>query len=302
MTDPFARHRADSIADGGFFTDLDHHAISHTPGDGTRLVVAFDNLASLRETDHRQPWGMGFLRAQGWDVLGVMAKRKDWFRCPLTIQALENLRDTGFFARFGAVSMFGASMGAYGALAFAPLAPGCTVLAFAPQSSLAPDLAPFEDRYRWGRNLGDWTGAYRDAVAGVAAASRAYVLYDPHVRQDNAHAARLMGPNVVSLAMPHVGHKLPPALLKMRLLQPVSVAALTGTLTPQGFASLYRARRTSLPWRVRLLERALARGHLNNGARLTEQLRAAEDHRFLRQMTRKFRQAKKAALTAEPAP
>jgi hypothetical protein len=185
-------------------------------------------------------------------------------------------------------------MGAYGAIAFAPLAPGCTVLAFAPQSSLDQSVAPFEDRYRWGRGLGDWTGQYCDAAESVPAASRIYIAFDPHLPQDAAHVARMMGPNVVPLALPHVGHKLPPALLKMNLLKSLSVEALTGTLTPSQFAQMYRARRGSVPWRVALLERALEKGHLTLGQRITDQILQHTDHRFFRRMKRQFRLAIKA--------
>lgn len=281
-TDPFAAQRALVTRQGGWFIDRPHHALSWLPGRGERLVVTFDNLAALRETENRSPWGQAFLAAQGWDVLGVMTRRNDWFRDVTLWTALESLRDDGFFRRFAAVSMYGASMGAFAALAFAPLAPGCTVFAMAPQSTLCPRRAPFENRYRQARAFTDWSGPWADAAEGHLAASRAYVAFDPHVPQDAAHVARLTGPNVTLLRLPHIGHKLPPALQKMKILKPVSMAALTGTLTAGEFARLFRARHASTPWQTDLLSRARARGHLKLAHRLALHLMAETPHWRLR--------------------
>ena len=117
------RDRAEQI--GGFTRDLPDHVLAHLPAPGSaprserRLVITYDNLASVREREHRVPWGQEFLSAAGWDVLGVMVKAKDWFRHPALASAMEQLRDDGFFASYGAVSAFGSSMGGFGALTFA---------------------------------------------------------------------------------------------------------------------------------------------------------------------------------------
>jgi len=272
--DPFAAQRALVTEAGGWFADRPYHALSWLPGRGERLVVTFDNLSALREKTHRIPWGQGFLAAQGWDVLGVMTKRNDWYRDPPLWAALEGLRDDGFFARFPAVSMYGASMGAYAAITFAGLAPGCTVMAFAPQSTLNDALAPFESRYRYARKITDWTGPYADAVQGAGAAARIYLGFDPLVAPDAAHAARLAGANTVLLRMPLLGHKLPPALLKMGLLKSLSVAALSGTLTEAEFYRLYRARRASPLWQADLIARARTQGHDRLARRVAEKLMA----------------------------
>ena len=258
--DPFAAVTEAAARLGGFVIDLPWHVVAWLPRGHGRMAVSFDNLASVREA-RRMPWGDGFLAARGWDVLGVMIKQKDWFRHPALLDALEGLRDEGFFARPRAVSMYGSSMGGFGAATFAGLAPGCTVLAFAPQSSLAKSLAPFETRYKYGRSLGDWTGRYRDGAEGIRAAGRAYLAYDPALPPDAAHVARLAGPNVTPLPMPHLGHKLPPALNRMGILKPLSETALAGTLEPAEFHRLYRARRASVPWLVSLFKRAGRSGH-----------------------------------------
>ncbi len=167
--DMFSRQRALCAATrGAFFLELPNHVITYLPGTGQRLVVSWDNLAAFRDGgDLREPWGQTFLQAQGWDVMGVMIKRKDWYRDADLIAALESLRDDGLFRRFPAVSMYGSSMGAFAALAFAPVAPGCTVLAFAPQTSLDPAVVPFEGRYPAALRITDWSLPYSDAAKGV---------------------------------------------------------------------------------------------------------------------------------------
>lgn len=273
-------------AAGGWFIDRPNHALSWLPGRGERLVVTFDNLAALRDTENRSPWGQGFLAAQGWDVLGVMAKRNDWFRDLPLWTALEGLRDDGFFRRFAAVSMYGSSMGGFAALAFAPLSPGCTVFALAPQSTLCAIRAPFENRYRQARAFTDWSGPWADAATGLASAGQVFIAHDPHVPQDAAHMARLMAPNVLTLRMPHLGHKLPPALQKMKILKPLSTEALSGTLTAARFARLFRARHGSMPWKTALIERARAKGHLRLARALAESLMQDTPHWRLRHQLR----------------
>jgi hypothetical protein len=276
--DAFALQRQRAADAGGFLLELDNHVLTWLPGRGDRLVVSFDNLAAVRETEDRIIWGQKFLTAQGFDLLGIQIKRRDWFRDAALIAALQDLRDDGFFRRFPAVSMYGSSMGAFGALAFAPLAPGCTVMAFAPQRSLDPRLCPYETRYRHARLTTDWSHPFGDAAEGLRAASRAYVAYDPTLADDLRHAQDLTAPNVTFLPMRHMGHKLPPALLKMGLLKAVSLAAFDASLDLPGFARLMRARRDSIPWRADLLARCRARGHLRLGLALADRMLAERPH------------------------
>lgn len=282
--DGFAAVRARAEATGGFVRDLPGHALAFLPAPGDapraarRLVVTFDNLASLRDPAHRAPWGQEFLAGEGWDVLGVMIKRKDWFRHPALIAAMERLAAEGFFASFGAVSAFGSSMGGFGALTFAPLYPGATILAFAPQSTLDPARAPFETRYRYARRTLPWTGAYSDAAEAARAAGRIYLAYDPHMPEDAAHAGRLAGPNTIPLRMPHLGHKLPPALLRMGTLKPVARGALQGALDLATFHTHMRARFASPAYVEALLARAAARGHGALALRAADRMMAERPH------------------------
>ncbi|MFZ1470585.1 MAG: hypothetical protein WAT09_16665 [Paracoccaceae bacterium] len=297
-SDAFAAQRQRAADMGGFMLELDHHVLTWLPGRGERLVVSFDNLAAVRETADRQIWGQGFLLAQGFDLLGLQIKRRDWYRDAQTIRALEDLRDDGFFRRFPAVSMYGSSMGGFGALAFAPLAPGCTVMALAPQRSLDQTLCPYESRYRHGRLTTDWSLPFGDAAQGVRAASRAYIGFDPTLTEDRLHAESMAGPNVTFLPMRAMGHKLPPALLKMGLLKPLSLAAFTAQLELPAFARMMRARRDSMPWRAEFLARCRAHGHLRLGLDLAEKMMADRPHWKIRHQKKELTAALAAAKAA----
>ena len=63
----------------GFFYETERHVIAYFPGKD-RLLVSFDNLASLKTKAPRKPWGHDLAQKQGWESLGVMTKKNDWFR------------------------------------------------------------------------------------------------------------------------------------------------------------------------------------------------------------------------------
>lgn len=245
---------------GAFFIETAHHMLAYVPGTD-RLVVTFDNLASDREAEQRRPFAFDLVRRQGWAILGVMVKRKDWFQCADLKAQMVALQAAGLFDRYAKVSFYGASMGGFGAAVFAPLAPGCTVLAIAAQSTLDRDLAPFEGRYRFGRGLGDWAAPFNDAAQGILAARQAYLIYDPMVAEDRLHADRMVGPAVQRLAVPHVTHKIPPMLKRMGVLKEVALLGLTGTLQPHSFRQLMRQRRIATPYLLSLIAAARAKGH-----------------------------------------
>jgi len=280
---------ADAVGRGGFSLRLSRHVVTWLPAGHDRLCISFDNLAADREEDRRYPWGYAFLAAQRWDVMGVMMRKPDWFRAPDLWATFDRLRDAGFFARYRHVALYGASMGAYGAATFARAVPGATVVAFAPQTTLERSVVPFERRYRAVREIPEWGLPYADAAEGVLSAGRAYVFYDPFVAQDRAHAARMAGPDVMLMQVPHAGHKLPPMLQRAGILKSVSAAALDGSLTPAAFARLWRSRHTAMPWIIRLLEAAAARGHQRLALGVAERLFAQQRHWRLRKLIRTLR-------------
>jgi len=108
----------------------------HAGPKGNFLVVSFDNLATMNEGWPRQPWMYWRLEKLGYSVLGVQSFNKDWFRLGEAPELLANLVSEGFFDRFEKVLFLGASMGGFGALNYASVVPGATVLAFSPQTTM----------------------------------------------------------------------------------------------------------------------------------------------------------------------
>ncbi|PQV55941.1 hypothetical protein LX70_02826 [Defluviimonas denitrificans] len=233
----------------GFYERLGEHALSFVERSTQQLVVSFDNLSDAGYPYHDvTPWGEKMIRENGWSHLGVYSRGPSWYRDARIIARLEKLAADGFFARFDRVALIGTSMGAYAALAFADLAPGATVVALSPQSTLDTGIVPWETRFVKGQAR-DWTLPRADAATTLGGVGKAYVLYDPFFGPDVAHIARLPQDRLVHLRAPGLGHKSAVVLRRMEKLRKVMEAAIAGTLTPVGFAAMIRNRKDVLLYR-----------------------------------------------------
>lgn len=238
------------------------------------LLVTFDNLASVGEHVPAQPWLQMRAAKAGVSVLGLMASRKDWYRNTDTPALITTLRDAGFFRQFRRVVFVGASMGGFAALTYSALVPGSTVLAFSPQSSLAKNLVPFEKRYKFSQRKWNWTSpAFRDAAEAAATAAEVYLVYDPFVPEDKAHAARIMGPGVRHLHVDHLGHRAIRLMKETGGLQLLIESVAKGCFDLATFAKASRGRRKVLTWQRAVLGEAERRGHLKLAWRAAETLR-----------------------------
>lgn len=262
---------------GWYYSD-DTFAMQMTTRSDDVLVVSFDNLSDVSETSlARTTWGYTFYRDEGWSHMGVMAYEKNWFRDPRLFNFLEGQVKTGIFKRYKQVVFTGTSMGAYAATAFASLSPGCTVLAFSPQSTLAADLVPWEERFGSGRKQ-DWSGRYRDAAEHVGQAKQVFIVYDPYFAPDKMHAERYTGDNIVPLKSWYANHKSARFMRRADILKEVMRAAVAETLTTESYYKLYRARR-NLPWYVAgLTDHLFDKGHTQMAANLAEHLHTINRH------------------------
>ncbi len=266
----------------GFFTENGLHSFLYVPRDPSVLVVTFDNLdIAMTKRADRRPWGFDFIEKQGWSMLGVMANGWTWYRDYWAMAEFDRLAREGFFARFGRVVFYGASMGGYAAAAFSAACPGAEVVAISPQSTLDRKVVPWETRYRtvWDK---DFSGKYGDAARASLAAGRVTILHDPYEPLDAAHARRFAGANVVALRAPLMGHRLGSSLLQMGILSEVMLEALAGTLTAGGFYRLLRARRDFPRYQRELFERAVARGRPDLARRVGRWVLARGENRYIR--------------------
>lgn len=244
----------------GFLQKLDHHSVIFHDRSPQRLVISFDNLANTNDHSFaREPWAWKFTRDMGWSHLGILSRKKAWYRDQEIIDYMEARAAEGFFRRFDEVVLTGTSMGAFAALAFSTLIKDPIVVAFNPQSTLDERLVPWEERYQFGR-MQDWTLPYSDTVDASQMAKRLYVLYDPFFEPDRRHAERLDGPNTVYLKTWFSNHFSAVLLRKLGILKPLMQSLLQGTLEADEFYKIYRVRRT-LPWHMRALTEQASQKH-----------------------------------------
>lgn len=226
----------------GFFISDDNFALQHTQRGKNVLYVGFDNLSSVRGKKNRDPWGYGLAVKEDWSSLGVISYRTNWFRSPRLFHELQRLAENGFFTRFKRVVFSGTSMGGYAACAFSSLAPGSTVIAFSPQSTLDPRIAGWDTRYPSGSKA-DWSGPYSDATIELAVAKNAWIVYDPKVEADQRHATRLEGPNVTLLKARYSSHFTAQYMSQIGLIGKFVRQCASDEMTEQKFYSMYRAGR-----------------------------------------------------------
>lgn len=257
------RRCAAQVGPGGFARQMTRHCAIYAPR-GRTLVVTFDNMKSREAKGARTPWGWDLVQRMGHSHLGIcMTRRNDWFRHVDLLDFFDELRDTGFFTGFDEVIFYGSSMGGFGALAFAAAAPGARIVAHVPQTSLRPDLVPFERRYRPGQARGDWDDPrYADGAEGARLARSVTVFYDPLHRLDRQHVARLPQANLMAMRCPFMGHRVPRLLQQLGILRPVVERAFNGTLRQAHFSTLLGRRKTNLGYVRTLLDQGLERGHL----------------------------------------
>jgi hypothetical protein len=278
---PWAAIARELAGDTGFYRENpDHSFLCIRRGD--TLVVTFDNLdIAMEKREDRRPWGFSFIEKQGFSMLGVMANGWTWYRDPWVWQQFDDLRDSGFFARFKRVVFYGASMGGYAACAFVSACPGADVVAISPQSTLDKALVPWETRYHtaWGR---DYSGPYGDAAQVSQAAGRVTLMFDPYEPLDAAHVARFDGANVMKLRTPLLGHRLGSSLQQMGVLSQITLGALNGTLTELEFYRTIRARKTFQRYQRELFKRALAKGRTGLARKLGRWVLTRGDNRYIR--------------------
>ena len=245
---------------GWYFSD-EKFAAQMTYRSKDTLIVSFDNLSSVKDPAlSREPWGYPFCRSEGWPHMGVLAFEKNWFRDEALFDFIEGQAKASLFKGFKQIIMTGTSMGAYAATAFSSLAPGCTVMAFSPQSTLDKQLVPWESRFKSGHKQ-DWSGCYRDAPDYCRKAKDVFIAYDPYFAPDKLHADRYQGDNIYHLKSWYSSHKSALFMRRADILKGVIQATVAGKMTLHLYYKMFRARR-ELPWYYNgLADHAIKAGH-----------------------------------------
>src|SRR6185437_15302332 len=181
-------------------------------GAGAFGVQDLRNLASAATGDQSITQIDEFRKsiADSKNVYYVTDKRRFWYNgIENRILDILNAHLTG--RRTKRVLALGNSMGASAALMLASRIKECRhALAFAPQSSVHPDLVPFEkDRWEHYRSrITEWTTP--DPIAALeGGARRYYVFYGMDEKRDEQHVQRILArglPNVIIFGIQNCGH------------------------------------------------------------------------------------------------
>lgn len=219
------------------------------------LLVTFETVEGIRShSPSAHPFGWELAKSDGWSTLSVICEGQTWFRDPAIYGFFDRLIDDGFFDEFEQVVFYGAGSCGYAASAFSVAAPGATVIAVQPQATLDPRVTEWDERFKKMRSM-DFTSRYGYAPDMLDAAEKAYVLYDPYIEMDAAHAAMFTRSNVKKFRLPNMGYGLHGEMEKMEMLSPLIKAAANDNLTTLKFAQLYRARRDNRAYLYRLMLR-----------------------------------------------
>ena len=239
----FTHHGMYATLVGFSRVSLEGYWIDYVPMDHSDvLFVTFENADGSRTQEDRPPWGMRVLRSMGCHVVGVKARKSDWYRGADLHQFFRSDDWRTFLTRFRRVVFYGSSMGGYAALTFVATCPCADVLAINPQTSLDSGKVPWETRYPNGRAQ-NWQGDFADAADGCRAANQAFVVYDPLHDLDARQVSRLNHDNIVRLRAPLLGHSLPNWLLQMGILKDLVKHVATGDLSVHQWSVMARQRR-----------------------------------------------------------
>lgn len=250
------RQKVSEIAEEhGYFQALGKHHLAAFVEDKPILLVTFETVQELRSlSEMSHPMGWELFKSHGWSHLSIVSDGNTWFRDPQVYAYFDRLVDDGFFDEFEQVVFYGAGSCGYAAAAFSVAAPGATVVAVQPQATLDPRVTEWDDRFLRMRRK-DFTSRYGYAPDMLDAAEKAYVLYDPNVTLDAAHAAMFTRPNVKKLRLPNIGSALQAEMMKMDVLLPLIVMAADDNLTTLKFAKLMRVRRDNRAYLYRLMQK-----------------------------------------------
>lgn len=241
------------------------------------LFVTFDPLKKSDRSDAPRPWLYEEVRSNGYSVLGLIAKRQDWYRNADTPDVISELAGQGFFADFDRVVFAGTDSGAYAALTYSRLVPGCDVLALAPITSLNKKIVPFENRFAYPLKSLDWTTPeYLDAADAAPAANHVYVLYDPFLDEEKLHATRIAGDNIEYIKCRHFGGRLTRHLESCGALEGLVGAVGAGQFSAKAFAGSLGGRRKQRNWCKKLLFDLSDRNHPKLALALAEKILEAE--------------------------
>jgi len=286
--DAFKNIRNTAINRGGFYRDLSNNFVSYVPGNRI-LIVSFDNAYSPSILENRSPYGFNFIARRGWSSLGVMEKKKNWFRQEDLRDLFDELKATGFFFQFDKIVFYGASMGSFGATVYSSAAPNSTVLIYGPRATHNHKYFKENGFIEHGDNR------YDCVPTGVSNAGEVFLFYDPLNAKDAKHADIFRNLNTELIECRHLGHVVANEFASMSILKPILEKVVDESLNRTEFYKLFRQRKSSTSYIHKLMMVAISNGHyfmaLKIVMKMTHELESGPERWKFRRHRKGLRQA-----------
>jgi hypothetical protein len=189
--------------------DCDDFQVIQRNGKTDFLLVTFSSLGMFTEfgsmANGKLFWGQKLAEAHNYSAIGFVAKRRHWF-CSGEMHSA-TLLVAEVASSFSAVVAYGSSMGGYASLRWGRQSGASTVLAFAPQYSIDPEVVSrFDRRFEYAfepdvhSNMDIQTKHFAD---------KNYIFVDRKVREDNGHIdlIKRKGPHVEVIPLNNCSHE-----------------------------------------------------------------------------------------------
>jgi pimeloyl-ACP methyl ester carboxylesterase len=212
--------------------DDDDLRISYVRGAGNVTVVAFSGIGhgfgGIQTEEFRKS-----LTGGDASVVFVIDKKRSWYNGGMSRRIITAVNK--LIMAFGTQHCItlGNSMGGFGAIVFARHFVSCSqAIAFSPQSSVHPAIAPFETRWNeWRDQISAWD--VKDAAASLDAGIRYDLFFGAEDTMDGAHAERfrrLATPATTLHVIPACGHEVAAYLRTEAKLSGVLAALVTAPI------------------------------------------------------------------------
>jgi len=224
--------------------ETDNTRITCYDADKPRLVISFDHWRMARH-GFPDPNPSQFFAKNDMAFMTIYSARNDWF-LSLDLPALKQALSQ-FTKSFHHITSIGYSMGGYGALLLSRATRANQVVLVSPQSSIFPDRAPFETRYKTEAAMLD---PKLDTLAQKPRRGlRGTLLFDPTIRIDAKHAKIILQsfPKITATPLPFAGHPAMQTIAEAKLYRKVQNELLRKRIRPSEFLRLHKQARHSAP-------------------------------------------------------
>lgn len=231
-----------SVADRKVLFDGKDIVVIDVSSQRSEGIVTFQSwrLAPFDTCDPQRAQGFGerAFASEGLDALHIVARGNHWYQSPEMGVAMDLARD--FIATRRAIT-YGSSMGRYGAIAFGGVL-DIPALAFVPQCSLDPAVAPFEKR--WRAEYDQIASFDNSLISGPRHKFRGFMFYDPFEPLDRQQVDLLRAAtNLVAVPSAFSGHAVPKDVQQSYGLKALAKEVLNGTFAPANYAAARRTQR-----------------------------------------------------------